>query len=84
MDQFLKKLRFYFHILFDRETPWYVKLLLGIGLLYLVYPLDIIADQIPFLGLVDDLTIGTFLIALAVRFVPATVMDRVRRKIFKT
>ncbi|MCD6388229.1 MAG: DUF1232 domain-containing protein [Desulfobulbaceae bacterium] len=84
MDQFFKKISFYFHILFDRDTPWYVKLLLGLGLVYLIYPLDIIPDQIPFLGLMDDLTIGTFLIALAIRLVPSTILDRVQRKIFKS
>ena len=80
MDQFIKKIRFYANILLDRETPWYVKILLGLGLLYLIYPLDIIPDQIPFLGLVDDLTIGTFLVALAIRLVPAEVIKRVRDK----
>lgn len=83
MDQIIRKISFYFHILIDRETPWYVKLILVIGLLYLVYPLDIIPDQIPLLGLVDDITIGTFLIALAIRFVPAKVIIRVKEKIFQ-
>ena len=78
MDQLINKIRFYVSILLDRETPWYVKILLALGLVYLVYPFDFIPDQIPFLGLVDDLTIGTFLVALAIRLVPDKVIRRVR------
>ena len=80
MDQFIRKIRFYINILFDRETPWYVKILLAIGLIYLVYPLDFIPDQIPLLGMVDDLTIGAFLIGLAIRLVPASVIRRIQTK----
>ncbi len=82
MDQFIKKIRFYVSILLDRETPWYVKILLALGLVYLVYPFDFVPDQIPFLGLVDDLTIGTFLVALAIRLVPAKVISRVQKKFY--
>ena len=82
MDEFINKIRFYVTILLDRETPWYVKILLALGLIYLVYPFDFIPDQLPFLGLVDDLTIGTFLIGLAIRLVPAEVIRRVRGNFF--
>ena len=82
MDQFIKKIRFYVSILLDRETPWYVKILLVLGLAYLIYPLDFVPDQIPFLGLVDDLTIGTFLVALAIRLVPDKVIRRVQEKFY--
>jgi hypothetical protein len=34
MSSFLQRLRYYFLILFDRQTPWYVKLILTAGLLY--------------------------------------------------
>ena len=82
MSSFLQRLRYYFLILLDRQTPWYVKLILGIGLLYIIIPVDFIADTIPLLGWLDDLAIASFLIALALRFVPNEVTGRVKKKIF--
>ncbi|MBW2466799.1 MAG: DUF1232 domain-containing protein [Deltaproteobacteria bacterium] len=82
MGSFLQRLRYYLLILFDRQTPWYVKLILCIGLLYLIVPVDFISDTIPLLGWLDDLAIASFVIALALRMVPGEVIDRVRRKVF--
>ena len=73
---FLAKIRLYFRLLFDRKTPRYVKLLIFIGILYLIMPMDLLPDNIPFLGLVDDITIGSALIALALHLVPKDVKDK--------
>ncbi|MBC8318184.1 MAG: DUF1232 domain-containing protein [Desulfobulbaceae bacterium] len=73
---FLRKIRFYASILFDRQTPWYVKLLITGGFFYLIVPIDFIPDTIPFIGLLDDVTIGTALIALALHLVPDKVIKR--------
>lgn len=80
MTAFFARLRYYFAVLTDRRTPLTVKLLLGLGLVYLLYPFDLIFDQIPVLGWLDDLTIGSFLVALALRLVPQEVKDRVAGK----
>lgn len=82
MGSFLQRLRYYFLILLDRETPWFVKLILAVGLGYIVFPMDFVADTIPVLGWLDDLAIASFIVALAVRLVPGNVMDRVQRKVF--
>jgi len=82
MAGFLKRLQYYSLILFDRETPWYIKLILAAGLLYILYPIDLLADTIPFLGWLDDLTIGSFLVALAVRLVPRHVINRISKKMY--
>jgi len=82
MGSFLQRLRYYFLILFDRQTPWYVKLILSAGLLYILLPLDFLADTVPVFGWLDDLAIASFIVALALRLVPREVMDRVRRKVF--
>jgi uncharacterized membrane protein YkvA (DUF1232 family) len=82
MAGFLKRLQYYSHILFDRETPWYIKFILAAGLLYIIYPVDLLADTIPILGWMDDLTIGSLLVALAVRLVPEHVIKRVKKKIY--
>jgi len=82
MSSFFQKLRYYSLILIDRQTPWYVKLLLALGLLYILIPVDFIADTIPLAGWLDDVAIASFIIALALRLVPKDVMDRVRIKIY--
>jgi uncharacterized membrane protein YkvA (DUF1232 family) len=82
MVSFLRRIRFYRLLLFDRQTPWYVKLILAIGLMYVLYPLDLITDQIPVLGWVDDLTIGSLLVALAIRLVPVQVKERIARQVY--
>jgi uncharacterized membrane protein YkvA (DUF1232 family) len=82
MAGFLKRLQYYSLILLDRETPWYIKLILAAGLLYIIYPVDLLTDTIPFLGWLDDLTIGSLLVALSVRLVPKHVINRVNNKIY--
>jgi uncharacterized membrane protein YkvA (DUF1232 family) len=82
MAGFLKRLQYYSLILLDRETPWYVKLILAAGFFYILYPVDLVADTIPFLGWMDDLTIGYLLVALSVRLVPRHVISRISKKIY--
>ncbi len=82
MNNFLQRLRYYFLILSDRRTPWYVKLILSIGLLYIIVPVDFVADTIPLFGWLDDMAIASFLVAMALRLVPKEVMDRVKTKVF--
>ena len=60
MSSFLQKLSYYFLILLDRQTPWYVKLILTVGLLYILVPVDFLSDTIPLLGWLDDLAIASF------------------------
>jgi len=81
MSSFSQRLRYYFLILFDRQTPLYVKLILAVGLLYILVPVDIISDAIPLFGWLDDLAIASFLIALALKLVPKEVMVKVKNKI---
>ena len=81
MSSFSQKLRYYFLILFDRQTPWYVKLILTVGILYILVPVDFLSDTIPLFGWLDDLAIASFVVALALRLVPKEVMDRVKRKL---
>ena len=81
MSSFSQRLRYYFLILFDRQTPLYVKLILAVGLLYILVPVDIISDAIPLFGWLDDLAIASFIVALALKLVPKEVMARVKNKV---
>jgi uncharacterized membrane protein YkvA (DUF1232 family) len=82
MSSFLQRLNYYFLILFDRQTPLYVKLILAAGLLYIIIPVDFLSDTVPLFGWLDDMVIASFIVALALRLVPKEVMNRVRRKVF--
>ena len=83
MSSFFQRLRYYILILSDRQTPWYVKLILVVALLYLLLPMDFLVDTIPFIGWIDDLAIAAFAVAMALRFVPAEVITRVQKRIFR-
>jgi uncharacterized membrane protein YkvA (DUF1232 family) len=82
MGSFLQRLRYYFLVLSDRQTPWYIKLILAAALLYILIPVDFMADTVPLLGWLDDLAIASFIIALAIRQVPKEVTDRIKTKVF--
>ncbi len=51
-----------------RETPLYVKLLLGAGLIYIISPYDLIPEWIPVVGVLDDLALAALLISWANSF----------------
>ncbi len=51
-----------------RETPLYVKFLLGGGLLYVISPWDLIPEWVPILGILDDFALAALLIAWANSF----------------
>ncbi|MCB2181632.1 MAG: DUF1232 domain-containing protein [Desulfobulbaceae bacterium] len=70
MNAVAAKVLYYIKLLFNRRTPWYVRLLLALGLIYLFVPTDFIPDYVPWFGFVDDVTIGTILISLAIRLLP--------------
>lgn len=52
----------------SRETPWYVRVILGAGLLYIISPYDLIPEWFPVVGIMDDLALAALLIAWASRF----------------
>jgi len=62
------------------DTPWYVKALAAITLLYALAPVDLIPDFIPVLGYLDDLIILPALIALSIHFTPKEVFGRNRQE----
>ena len=59
-------------------TPWYAKLFLAAIVAYALSPIDLIPDFIPVLGFVDEIILLPFAIVLAVKMIPADVMDECR------
>lgn len=55
-----------------KSAPWYVKLLVTAGLLYLLSPIDLIPDFIPVLGQLDDALLIAGLLKLVRRYGSST------------
>lgn len=60
------------------DTPWWLRaLMLGV-VAYALSPIDLIPDFIPVLGYLDDLLLLPLGIWLAVRLMPASILDECR------
>jgi len=66
--QVLTMVRHAVAVFLARETPFYVKLILGAGLLYIISPYDLIPEWIPVVGVLDDLALAALLVAWASGF----------------
>ena len=62
------------------DTPLVAKILAVLVVGYAFSPIDLIPDFIPVLGLVDEIILLPFAIALAVKMVPAEVMVECRAR----
>jgi len=62
----------------DPRVPWHAKGLALATVAYAFSPIDLIPDFIPVLGLLDDLIILPLAIWLAVKLIPAEVMEDLR------
>jgi uncharacterized membrane protein YkvA (DUF1232 family) len=62
------------------STPWYAKALGLFVVAYALSPIDLIPDFIPVLGYVDDVLLLPALIWLAVKWLPAHVLQDCRRQ----
>jgi len=67
----------------DRRTPLYARLPAIFSLIYLISPLDLIPDFIPFAGYLDDLVIVPLLLHLSFRLLPAEVRESSRLKMIR-
>jgi uncharacterized membrane protein YkvA (DUF1232 family) len=62
----------------DPRTPWYAKAIALLTIAYALSPIDLIPDFVPVLGYLDDLIIVPAGIALAIRLIPAEVLEEAR------
>ncbi|BBB90046.1 MAG TPA: DUF1232 domain-containing protein [Methylomusa anaerophila] len=61
------------------RTPGSVKLMAGAAMFYLISPIDIVSDVVPFFGFLDDLVVVPFILAAAINQVPAGILDECRK-----
>ena len=69
-----------FTALKDEETPIAAKILAAIVIVYALSPIDLIPDFIPVLGYLDDVILLPALIALTIKLIPDSVMERCRNQ----
>ena len=61
-------------------TPWYAKAFVAMVVAYAVSPIDLIPDFIPVLGFLDDLVLVPAGIWIAMRLIPAEVLEECRAR----
>lgn len=64
----------------DPRVPWYAKAVAAAVAGYALSPIDLIPDFIPVLGYFDDLLILPVGILLAIKLIPARIIDELRVK----
>jgi uncharacterized membrane protein YkvA (DUF1232 family) len=62
----------------DPRIPWYARILAVCVVAYAFSPIDLIPDQIPVLGYLDDLILVPLGIVLILRMIPKEVLDEYR------
>lgn len=65
---------FIYRLLKDKRVPLKTKVALGISLGYVTFPFDILPDNIPFIGSVDDLAVIFFALNRIINDVPVEVI----------
>jgi uncharacterized membrane protein YkvA (DUF1232 family) len=64
----------------DPRTPWYAKAFLFLIIAYALSPIDLIPDFIPVLGYLDDLILVPAGVYLALKMVPAELLEEYRQR----
>ncbi|MHA2298798.1 MAG: YkvA family protein [Candidatus Hodarchaeales archaeon] len=67
----------------DSRVSWWRRAFLALVIGYAFSPIDLIPDFIPILGYLDDLIIVPLGIAIALKLIPAEIMDECRKKAYE-
>jgi uncharacterized membrane protein YkvA (DUF1232 family) len=64
----------------DPRVPWYAKIVAAGVAAYALSPIDLIPDFIPLIGYLDDIILVPLGIALAIRLIPAALLEEHRER----
>ena len=70
MIGFLARIKMLWRIFIHEEAPWSVKLLMLAAFFYIIFPMDILPDQILLAGWLDDIALAVVMYFLAMKFTP--------------
>jgi len=62
------------------KTPWYIRLVMFVPLAYVLFPMDIISDFLPFLGQLDDFVILRYGYLVLFKMIPPMVLEESRKR----
>ncbi len=66
------RIQYWGRLLFKRDTPWKVRVILIAAIVYLLSPFDLVPDWIMGFGFLDDLAVISFLVAWAINLAEKT------------
>jgi uncharacterized membrane protein YkvA (DUF1232 family) len=76
--RFLKELRVMRRALAHPLVPWYAKAVVGLSMLYVLSPIQIIPNFIPVIGQMDDVLVVSLAIKMLRKCVPPVVLEECR------
>lgn len=76
LGELWQQIRLVFYLIKDGDVPIYLKVLPLVGVLYTLFPIDIITDVVPVLGQLDDLTILLIGAKVFIEMAPPQVVAR--------
>lgn len=65
----------------DKRVPRRSKILISIAIGYILSPIDLIPDFIPFLGQLDDILVVPALVAMALKSIPKEIFEEYKAKV---
>ena len=78
---FVRTLRLVWRLLVDPRVPFFPKLIVLAGAIYVISPVDLIPDLILGLGQLDDLGVAMLAIGVFIQLCPPALVDEHRRAI---
>ncbi len=76
LGELVQQIKLVYYLVRDRDVPIYLKVLPFLGVLYVLFPIDIITDFVPVLGQIDDLMILTIGAKVFIEMAPAQVVAK--------
>jgi uncharacterized membrane protein YkvA (DUF1232 family) len=62
------------------KTPWYLRLLMFVPLAYVLFPMDIVSDFVPFFGQLDDVVVLRYGYLVLFKMIPSMVLEESRER----
>lgn len=78
LTRFRREVLMLWHVMAHQSTPLTTKLLCLLAVIYVISPVDLIADFIPVLGWLDDIGVVALLLTIAYKFLPKDLYDMLR------